>query len=538
MSFLWFCQLFQIFVNGTALAYTVKHYTDDPRIINLTLTLGGMLGLFIGPIVSFMSDRVWTRFGRRKPFVLVAWGAAAVGTALVPLVPTLNESLSSVLGVFGLQPIRDFAFLATIVVSYMTLGSMAGPLEPICLEVVPPAQRGRFWAMRNVLTSLASLYFFQILFPVFDMKIQIWPFPLFGLDAAGPGTFFMTGERMIYVLSSAMFFITALFLAFNVKERKMPTAANMRIRDIQIKSFVKSFFHDVFGDKRWYPLYLILVVPGITNMVWGSLMNIMLTDQFGYSKPNLALLGLPAMVISIFMVTPFAGWYSDRKPKVSKQIQAVLAVVGLASLATCWIVAHQVHTDTLEMPSIWLCFFLCSLISISVICAFVIIVEFILIYANRDDMRVWISGIAIVKDCLFTLCMYLLIKFGTDTGTPAITLWMLAGQFGATTGALVGVVIGPMIYEYIPKNKLGTVSSGSSIFGGIMQFAFANIGASWIVFYTTHIGQAPAHLKYDYTSAYLLQLLLFPISIGVQFYFIYLVVKGRMKPYGRLDLEE
>lgn len=535
MSFLWFGFLFQIFVNTTAIAYTIKHYTQDPRIISLTTSLGGLIGMFIGPVVSFLSDRVWTRFGRRKPFVLVAWSSTALGTALVPLVPVIGPWFSEITTALGLGPIKDFYVLASIIVSMGVLSSFGGPLEPLCLEVVPPAQRGRFWAMRNMLNNLASLYFFQLLFPVFDMDCQIWPFPFLG---QGSASLTLRGEQMIYILSSGMFFITSIFMIVNIRERKMEQAANMKFREIKIGPFIVSFFKEVFGDKRWYPLYLIMVVPGVTGMVWGSLMNIMMTDQFGYSKPNLALLGLPAMVISIIFVTPFAGWYSDRKPKIGPAAQAVLALVSVSSLALCWYVAHDVHTDKLELPAVWMCFFLCSLISVSVISAFIVLTEFILRFANRDDMRVWISALAILKDFSFTLGMYLLIKFGTVDGIPPITLWMLAGQFGATSGALVGVIVGPMIFEFIPKNKLGTVASGSSILNGFMTFAFANVGASWIVFYTNNIGSKPANIPYDYTGAYLLQLVLFPIALGVKGFFLYLVVKGRMKPYGRLGLEE
>lgn len=527
LSFVWFAFLFHIFAAGTALTFTLRRYTEDPRIISFVFSISGLVGLVVGPTVNFLSDRIWTRFGRRKPFVLVAFSVAALAFALIPLVPSLAESVNGLLGALGLGPIREFFFLVAIIVSYGSLYHFTGPLEPICLECVPVAQRGRFWAMRGILSNLASLYFFQLLFPVFDMEVPLFNWPV------GGGTASLTGEQMIYVLTSAMFFMTTLFLAFNVREVRDPTAPNENLRDIKIGAFVVSFFKQVFLDKQWYPLYVILVIPGITGLVWGNLMNLMVTEQFGYSKPDLALLGLPAMVISIVFITPFAGWYSDRKPQVPVWLQTVLAVVGTACLGVTAQTYSHLSVGPQELPPMWECFLLCGMISVGVLAWMVVIIEIVLRFTNREDMRVWISGIAMVKDVIFTAAMYLLIQYGSEGRIPPITLWMLAGQFGATSGALLGVVIGPMIFEYIPRNKFGTIISGTGIFNGMMGFAFANIGASWMVFYTQNIGDKPLNGAVDYSSGYLLQLLLAPIALGVKGYFIYLVVKGKLFPYGR-----
>ncbi|MDX2108834.1 MAG: MFS transporter [Verrucomicrobiota bacterium] len=537
MSFPWFCVLFHVFVAGTAITYTIKHYTNDPQIITGVLSIAGIVGLFIGPIVSFLSDRIWTRIGRRKPFILITWMSAAIGLALIPLVPVIGPALNSVLQPFGVPYIKDFFLLATIIVSYGILGSFQGPLEPLCLEVVPAAQRGRYWAMRNILGNLACIYFFQILWPYYDVSVPLISTAWLHVE--------LTGEQMIYVMASGLFAINSIYLMVNIKETRIPTAENLKFREIKVWPFVKAFILDVFGDKRWYPLYIIIVIPGIAAAVWGTMNNVMQTDQFGYSKPNMAMMGLPPMVLSMLFITPFAGWYSDRKPSIKGPLMALLILVGFGTLgAMFWIYQGLVLPNKLELPSLEMCFLLTGLIAVSTICFFVVIIELVLKFANRDDMRAWIATLAIVKDIVFTLFMYLLINKGSEGGVPSITLWMVVGQLSGTSGALINVVVGPMIFEYIPSNRFGTVAAGSGILGGIMTAITANLGSWWIKYYTFHLSPDHAQavldqaaglvVKYDYTCLYLLQLGIVPISLAAQVFFLYLVIKGKLIPYGRM----
>src|SRR5690606_10011130 len=132
---------------------------------------------------------------------------------------------------------------------------------------------------------------------------------------------------------------------------------------------------------------------------------------------------------------------------------------------------------------------------------------------------VWVSLVAIIKDLIFTTCLYLLINFWSEDQTPSMTLWMFFGQAGGTTGVLMSVIIGPMIYEYIPRKHLGTIIAGSGIYRGILGFALANAGANWAVWYSTHI-KAPVRGKTDFSSIYLLQILLYIPALIATIYFL------------------
>lgn len=529
LCLIWFTWGFHLFSGGTALTYTLKGYNDDPRVYQFITSLA--IIIMLGPFVNYLSDIIWTKIGRRKPFILISWIAGAVGMGCVPFAPQITMAINGVLGPLGIPYIGEFTFLIIIVVTYTSLYDFTAPLEPLFLECVPPKQRGRFWAMRNVVINLSSLLFFQIFWPVYDETFTIFSW------VPGIEGFIVSGEHTVYYLSSLLFIITGFALVFCVKEVKGNQFPNMRLREVNMGSYIVHFFKDVFLAKEVYPFYIVLVIPGMTGLVWQQLSNVMLTDQFGYSKANMALMGLPPMLISMFIVTPFAGWYTDKKPKIGTP--ACIGIFAICTVVLYFAINYfltYAPEDKMELPSLWQCMVMNILISFASMGYLVLLVEIILRHTNRVHMKAWVSLIAVVKDMIFTVCLYLIVHYWSTDQTPSITLWMFFGQIGGTTGALIGVVLGPMIYEYIPRKHLGTIIAGSGIYRGIVGFGMANLGAHWAVWYSTHI-QAPVKGATDFSSIYLLQFILFIPSLFATIYFVHAIVKGRIQPLGIIEVE-
>ena len=91
----WFgVQVFWAFHAGTMPLF-LKGFTDSKFTISLVLSLAGLSGGLVPPLVGYWSDRSATRFGRRRPFVLVG-------------------SLGAMLCVLGLPHAHSFAALALL----------------------------------------------------------------------------------------------------------------------------------------------------------------------------------------------------------------------------------------------------------------------------------------------------------------------------------------------------------------------------------------------------------------------------------------
>src|SRR5437868_6091592 len=58
-------------------------------LVNLLSSTRSIEGAVIQPVVGASSDRIWTRLGRRRPFMLVAMPLCALFMALTPLAPSL-----------------------------------------------------------------------------------------------------------------------------------------------------------------------------------------------------------------------------------------------------------------------------------------------------------------------------------------------------------------------------------------------------------------------------------------------------------------
>jgi hypothetical protein len=530
VSIIWFAFAFHIFAGGINLAYTVKRYYEDPRIISLITTLNVII--MLGPFISYISDQIWTRIGRRKPLLLIAYGAAAWGMAGLAFLPQATAFLQPMAHALGLPSLTEPILMIAIVVSYTTLYDFTAPMEPLMLECVPPHQRGRFFAIRNVQVQLASLFFFQLLWPIYDYEVPL--FAWMGIDAPGLA---MSGEQIAYVIAAFLFFMACFVMVFLIEEVKVPSAPNKRVRDLGLWKFIVSYVRDVFLTREAYPFYIMMIIPTLAVQVWGNFDAIMKTDQFEYSKGEMALMGLPPMVLSMVVLTPFAGWYSDIKPVLSNRM---LVLIGLGAVACMAAVppyyAAVAPADIRILPSMAHCFGLSALVSATGIGLFVILTELVSRRSPRIYMRGWIALIAVVKDFITVGGFFIYLQFVAKDGVPPIILWMLFGQFTASMGALIGTAVAPMIFEYIPRSKLGTVLAGKSLLDSVIRFGVANLGAWWVVWWSLHI-HTPKHTKYDYSSLYLLQMLLYIPGIIAVAWFLKQILTGKIRPAGILEVE-
>src|SRR5258705_5379244 len=61
----------------------------SPSLIPLLWLAGPVSGLLVHPIIGFMSDRTWSRLGRRRPFLLGGAICSCIALFLMPTSPVL-----------------------------------------------------------------------------------------------------------------------------------------------------------------------------------------------------------------------------------------------------------------------------------------------------------------------------------------------------------------------------------------------------------------------------------------------------------------
>ena len=106
--------------------FILNRLIDNPAGLTFVLSLPGLVFAFLplGPFISYTSDRIWTRFGRRKVFLVIGFSGVALVMVCYPLAPNIWVFI----GLMFLGPL---------------VGAFNSPFEALKLEIIPPAMRGR-----------------------------------------------------------------------------------------------------------------------------------------------------------------------------------------------------------------------------------------------------------------------------------------------------------------------------------------------------------------------------------------------------------
>jgi hypothetical protein len=538
LSMVWFTFGFHIFAGGLALTFTLKRYDGNPQV--LALIKSAPVIIMLGPFISYFSDKIWTRLGRRRPFLIVSWAAGCLAMFSFAFISQVSAAINSVLGAVGIPPVAEFILLVGIILSYTTLYDLTAPLEPLFLECVPPHQRGRFWAIREILFKLAVVFFFQVLWPVYDFGVDVGRYWSSWFGASEPSWLSLSGEQWIYVYAGALFLITGAFLLFNIVEVRDPKVEVISFRENNIfvvaGRFAVGFVKDVFLRKQNIPFYIVLVIPGIEQAVWGDFGNIMQNDQFKYSKAAQAAWAFPVQMLGMFLLIPLAGFYSDIKFRIGWPVRIGLLLVA-AGCVYALVGYYQANApaDVRELPPFSAVTIITVLVAVATTTTFVAVNETMLDFTGREHMRAWVSVLAVVLALLNTVAIYVAIQFSDGKVIP-ITLWMALQVVSATFGSLLGTFVGPMIYEYMPRSWMGTINAGKGLCQGVLQFGVANLGAWWVVSWSKGL-YGGTTTTYDYTSMYLFQFMLFVPVLGAKIWFMYMIMTGRILKWGVMGVE-
>ena len=66
----------------------------DPKALSFFWILPPLMGLIVQPFVGQMSDKTWTRFGRRVPYLIVGSALAVIVMCLLPNISSLSSIFS------------------------------------------------------------------------------------------------------------------------------------------------------------------------------------------------------------------------------------------------------------------------------------------------------------------------------------------------------------------------------------------------------------------------------------------------------------
>lgn len=283
----WASVSFQWGVMGVAFIFSLKKFIENPAGLTFIMSLPSMISIVTSPISSFISDRVWTPFGRRKPFILTSWVGAMTCLVLLPLIPNLWT-------------------LIAVYIVYNLFMDMGTPVEPLKQEIVPPHQRGRATGAMQWVQNFANLAFFYIALGRFD-------------DVSFLGNFPIDGEQAIYWSAAGITAVMIVLVSLGIKE--IDPHSTLRGQRLSVSNFFKGII-----DRDLWPVYMLVFGSAMLTSGLGTLGSLLYTDQFGYTKQDMGVNVAIGGVVNMLIIG-FLAIFADRLNRMrSYQVLICLAI--------------------------------------------------------------------------------------------------------------------------------------------------------------------------------------------------------------------
>ena len=134
----------------------------DPHDLSYFWILPPLMGMLVQPIVGSLSDKTWTRFGRRIPYLFVGALLAVIVMCLLPNAGSLGMTVSMAL-IFGL-----FALMLLDT----SLNMAMQPFKMMVGDLVNEQQKGKAYSIQSFLCNAGSVagFIFPFLFTWLGVK--------------------------------------------------------------------------------------------------------------------------------------------------------------------------------------------------------------------------------------------------------------------------------------------------------------------------------------------------------------------------------
>jgi MFS family permease len=282
----------------------------------LILSMPAVIGILLGPVISYRSDRHRGRWGRRIPFLLAATPVAALAICGLAFAPAIGGWLHDRL---GLQPATRNMTVVLAVGGCWTLFEFAtvaanAVFNALINDVVPRELLGRFYGLFRALSLIVGMAF---------------NFSLIGLVREH--------SLPILLVIGLAYGIGFALMCFRVKEGSYPppdppAAGNRPGFTGAIRSYVRECFTRPYylWVIAWMALALLAFVPI-------SLYGIYAAESFGLSAAGYGRYLGTAYACSFVLAYPL-GWLADRFHAVRVGLAAQTAY-GIAMAAGYFVVS-------------------------------------------------------------------------------------------------------------------------------------------------------------------------------------------------------
>ncbi|MCR5077758.1 MAG: SLC45 family MFS transporter [Prevotella sp.] len=170
----------------------------DPHSLSYFWILPPLMGIIVQPIVGTLSDKTWTRFGRRIPYLFVGAAVAVLVMCLLPNAGSLGMAVSMAM-VFGLVSLM---FLDT------SINMAMQPFKMLVGDMVNEKQKALAYSIQSFLCNAGSVVGF--VFPYF--------FTALGIANTAPSGIVPDSVVYSFYIGAAILILCVFYTTAKVKE--------------------------------------------------------------------------------------------------------------------------------------------------------------------------------------------------------------------------------------------------------------------------------------------------------------------------------
>jgi maltose/moltooligosaccharide transporter len=171
-----------------------------PGITGVIMTLDNVVAFFLLPLIGVWSDRIWTRFGRRMPFILALAPVAILAFILIPVaIGMIPSELSGQINRLG-TPLA--LYMIAIGVFLTAMACFRTPVIALMPDLTPSPLRSQANGVINLMGGLGTL-----------------------IATLGSGFLYGVGRMVPFAFGGVLMGVAVLMLFFFIKEPKEFEAA-------------------------------------------------------------------------------------------------------------------------------------------------------------------------------------------------------------------------------------------------------------------------------------------------------------------------
>ncbi|MBO7140692.1 MAG: SLC45 family MFS transporter [Prevotella sp.] len=171
----------------------------DPHDLSFFWILPPLMGILVQPIVGTCSDKTWTRFGRRIPYLFIGAITAVLVMCLLPNAGSL--------GLASVGAVLTFGLIALMLLD-TSINMAMQPFKMMVGDMVNEKQKGKAYSIQSLLCNAGSVVGF--VFPFF--------FAAIGLSNVAPEGIVPDTVIWSFYIGAAILILCVIYTTMKVKE--------------------------------------------------------------------------------------------------------------------------------------------------------------------------------------------------------------------------------------------------------------------------------------------------------------------------------